>query len=99
MCLCLAYHPVEPDQVFPIVVVVWHMVFRHFTQRVDVFPGFPAVLFCRCTAVKRPSDIDLADDPPHYLDPRWRREGGREVITGLITTNQSLNLFAESSII
>lgn len=75
------------------------MVFRHFTQRVDVFPGFPAMLFCRCTAVKRPSDIDLTDDPPHYLDPRWRREGGRKVIMGLITTNQSFNLFAKSSII
>lgn len=68
MCLCPAYHPVESDQVFPIVVVEWHVIFHHLTQRVDVLPRFPTILPSRFTVTQRPDNIDLADDPPHQLD-------------------------------
>ena len=72
-CLCQAYHPVKPDQVFSVVVVEWHVIFYHLTQRVDVLPRSPAILLCRCAIRQRPNNMNLTDDPPHKLDGTRRK--------------------------
>lgn len=65
MCVLQAHHPIESDHVFPVAVVERQMTFHHLTQRVDVLPRPPTILLSKCAIMKRPNNIDLADDPPH----------------------------------
>jgi len=96
VCVCQAHHPIESDHVFPIVVVERHMTFHHLTQRVDVLPGSPTILFCKCAVMQRPNNTDLTNEPPHQLDQAWRRKGRQKKFR---VNNQPLNIQAESSII
>lgn len=95
-----SHHPVEPNHVFPIGVVKRHMVLRHFTQGVDVFPGPPsagggllrevAVLAC-LSAAHLPHNADLADDLAHELRGTTIRSVRRDFFPSYITAPFTLN--------
>lgn len=71
-CACMlvwqAYHPEEPDHVFPVGIVEWHMTFHHLGQRVDVLPRFPTIFVSKSTVMQWPNNIDLTDHSPHQLN-------------------------------